>query len=157
MEQMALQPAPLVTVRVIVAGLLVFVPAVQAIALVPCSPNPSIDISKRIDPVKYGVKVSRGGVKSAVLCVQIGLLQKGNDNVLTISTIASFAAKWLLPRLGTFQEAHPGIDVHITTSTGLVDFNLENASSPIQPKPKLLSHINLSLYTVHFSNRHAEE
>src|SRR6184192_1157575 len=49
------------------------------------------------------------------------LLQKGNDNVLMISTIASFAAKWLLPRLGTFQEAHPGIDVHITTSTGLVD------------------------------------
>src|SRR5580693_5392864 len=41
------------------------------------------------------------------------LLQKGNDNVLTVSTIASFAAKWLLPRLGTFQEQHPGIDVHI--------------------------------------------
>ena len=50
------------------------------------------------------------------------LLRKDDDNVLTISTLASLAAKWLLPRLTAFQEAHPGIDVRITTSTGLVDF-----------------------------------
>jgi LysR family glycine cleavage system transcriptional activator len=50
------------------------------------------------------------------------LLRKDDDNVLTISTLASLAAKWLLPRLSTFQEAHPGIDVRITTSSGLVDF-----------------------------------
>jgi LysR family transcriptional regulator, glycine cleavage system transcriptional activator len=50
------------------------------------------------------------------------LLRKDDDNVLTISTLASLAAKWLLPRLSTFQETHPGIDVRITTSTGLVDF-----------------------------------
>src|SRR5919206_4888923 len=50
------------------------------------------------------------------------LLRKDDDQVLTVSTIASLAAKWLLPRLSTFQEAHPGIDVRITTSTSLVDF-----------------------------------
>jgi LysR family transcriptional regulator, glycine cleavage system transcriptional activator len=50
------------------------------------------------------------------------LLRKDADNVLTISTLASLAAKWLLPRLSTFQEAHPDIDVRITTSTGLIDF-----------------------------------
>ena len=50
------------------------------------------------------------------------LLRKDADSVLTISTLASLAAKWLLPRLSTFQEAHPGIDVRITTSTSLVDF-----------------------------------
>jgi len=50
------------------------------------------------------------------------LLRKGDDNVLTISTLASLAAKWLLPRLSAFQEAHPDIDVRITTSTGLVEF-----------------------------------
>ena len=37
-------------------------------------------------------------------------------------TIASLAAKWLLPRLTSSQEANPGIDVRITTSTSLVDF-----------------------------------
>jgi LysR family transcriptional regulator, glycine cleavage system transcriptional activator len=50
------------------------------------------------------------------------LLRKDDDHVLTVSTLASLAAKWLLPRLTAFQEAHPGIDVRITTSTGLVDF-----------------------------------
>ena len=45
------------------------------------------------------------------------LLRKDDDHVLTVSTLASLAAKWLLPRLTAFQEAHPGIDVRITTST----------------------------------------
>src|SRR5439155_1386308 len=50
------------------------------------------------------------------------VLRKDNDHVLTVSTLASLAAKWLLPRLSAFQEAHPDIDVHITTSASLVDF-----------------------------------
>ncbi len=50
------------------------------------------------------------------------LRRKDEDNVLTVSTLASHAAKWLLPRLSSFQETHPGIDVRITTSTSLVDF-----------------------------------
>ena len=50
------------------------------------------------------------------------LRQKDNDQVLTVSTLASLAAKWLLPRLTAFQEAHPAIDVRITTSIDLVDF-----------------------------------
>src|ERR1700733_13487691 len=50
------------------------------------------------------------------------LQRKDNEHVLTVSTLASLAAKWLLPRLSAFQEAHPGIDVRITTSSTLVDF-----------------------------------
>jgi LysR family glycine cleavage system transcriptional activator len=50
------------------------------------------------------------------------LVRKDSGKVLTVSTIASLAAKWLLPRLATFQETHPDIDVRITTSTSLVDF-----------------------------------
>ncbi|MBR1125846.1 transcriptional regulator GcvA [Bradyrhizobium lablabi] len=50
------------------------------------------------------------------------LLRRDDDHVLTVSTLASLAAKWLLPRLAAFQGAHPGIDVRITTSTALVDF-----------------------------------
>lgn len=42
--------------------------------------------------------------------------------VLTISTLASFAAKWLLPRLPRFQAAHPEIEVRLGTSVALVDF-----------------------------------
>src|ERR1700751_1464028 len=60
------------------------------------------------------------------------LLRKDEDNVLTISTLASLAAKWLLPRLSTFQEAHPKIDVRITTSTSLVDFKSGDVDAAIR-------------------------
>ena len=60
------------------------------------------------------------------------LLRKDNDRVLTISTLASLAAKWLLPRLATFQESHPGIDVRITTSPGLVDFRNGDVDAAIR-------------------------
>ncbi|MET4259508.1 LysR family glycine cleavage system transcriptional activator [Bradyrhizobium sp. S3.12.5] len=60
------------------------------------------------------------------------LLRKDDDKVLTVSTLASLAAKWLLPRLTDFQEAHPGIDVHITTSTSLVDFQRDEVDAAIR-------------------------
>jgi LysR family transcriptional regulator, glycine cleavage system transcriptional activator len=60
------------------------------------------------------------------------LLRRDDDHVLTISTLASLAAKWLLPRLSAFQEAHPGIDVRITTSTGLVDFRSGDVDAAIR-------------------------
>src|SRR6266536_2067814 len=46
--------------------------------------------------------------------------------------LASLAAKWLLPRLTDFQEHHPGIDVRITTSTSLVDFQRDNVDAAIR-------------------------
>jgi len=60
------------------------------------------------------------------------LLRKDDDKVLTVSTLASLAAKWLLPRLTDFQEQHPGIDVRITTSTTLVDFQRDNVDAAIR-------------------------
>jgi LysR family glycine cleavage system transcriptional activator len=60
------------------------------------------------------------------------LLRKADDNVLTISTLASLAAKWLLPRLSSFQETHPGIDVRITTSASLVDFRSGDVDAAIR-------------------------
>ncbi|MDD1533325.1 MULTISPECIES: transcriptional regulator GcvA [unclassified Bradyrhizobium] len=60
------------------------------------------------------------------------LLRKDDDKVLTVSTLASLAAKWLLPRLSDFQEQHPGLDVRITTSTSLVDFQRDNVDAAIR-------------------------
>jgi LysR family glycine cleavage system transcriptional activator len=60
------------------------------------------------------------------------LLRKDNDHVLTVSTLASLAAKWLLPRLSAFQEAHPDIDVRITTSTSMVDFKSGDVDAAIR-------------------------
>ena len=40
---------------------------------------------------------------------------------VTVSVLPSFAARWLVPRLGSFFGAHPGIDVRISPSERLVD------------------------------------
>jgi LysR family glycine cleavage system transcriptional activator len=60
------------------------------------------------------------------------LLRPTRDNVLTVSTTMSLAAKWLVPRLADFQEAHPGIEVRITTSMRLVDFRREEIDVAIR-------------------------
>ena len=40
---------------------------------------------------------------------------------LTLSTTPAFAALWLIPQLGQFYQAHPGIKVRVETSTELLD------------------------------------
>jgi LysR family transcriptional regulator, glycine cleavage system transcriptional activator len=46
----------------------------------------------------------------------------GEAGVLSVSVAPSFAAKWLLPRLDSFQGAYPEIDVLVSASMQLVDF-----------------------------------
>jgi LysR family glycine cleavage system transcriptional activator len=60
------------------------------------------------------------------------LKRKDNDNVLTVSTLTSLAAKWLMPRLSKFQEQYPAIDVRVTTSTALVDFERDRVDAAIR-------------------------
>ncbi len=42
--------------------------------------------------------------------------------LLSITSIHTFATNWLVPRLGRFQLAHPGIAVRLDTKTTMVDF-----------------------------------
>lgn len=46
---------------------------------------------------------------------------------LTVSTTHSFAALWLVPRLGRFYQAHPGYEVRLDATSRLVDL-LQDAS-----------------------------
>src|SRR5213083_2706368 len=49
-------------------------------------------------------------VRDALDRIAIGterLVQRQSSGVLTVSTSPDFAAKWLVPRLGRFSEAHP--------------------------------------------------
>lgn len=40
---------------------------------------------------------------------------------LTISTVATFAASWLVPRLGRFNKRHPHIEVRVEATSAMVD------------------------------------
>jgi LysR family glycine cleavage system transcriptional activator len=46
-----------------------------------------------------------------------------DSGVLTVSVTPFFAAAWLVPRLKSFQHAHPDIDLQIVTSNTPVDFS----------------------------------
>jgi LysR family glycine cleavage system transcriptional activator len=54
------------------------------------------------------------------------------EGVLTVSTTASLAAKWLVTRVAAFQDANPGIEVRITTSSHLVDFQREEVDMAVR-------------------------
>ena len=52
--------------------------------------------------------------------------------VLTISCPRAFAAHWLVPRLGRFQARMPAADVHVGTTSRLVDFTRERIDCAIR-------------------------
>lgn len=60
------------------------------------------------------------------------LLMRDRAGRLTVSTFQSFAATWLVPRLGRFRAAHPDIDVWVAANDKIVDFNQEDVDCAIR-------------------------
>ena len=60
------------------------------------------------------------------------LVRRDGDATLTVSTLTSFAAKWLIPRLGGFQDRHPEISIRIATSMVSVDFDRDDIDVAIR-------------------------
>src|SRR5512138_1146449 len=52
-------------------------------------------------------------------------LRETDENVLSVTAVNTFCTNWLVPRLGTFQVAHPTIAVRLDASSRLVDFTRE--------------------------------
>ncbi|KVT64679.1 transcriptional regulator [Burkholderia ubonensis] len=48
-------------------------------------------------------------------------LQRGRHGVLRVSAPATFSLRWLVPRLSSFQVAHPHIEVRLSTSNEPID------------------------------------
>lgn len=60
-------------------------------------------------------------------------VQRAADpNMLTVSTIPSFAANWLIPRLGSLRKTHPSLDVRVQISQERTDFSRENVDVAIR-------------------------
>ena len=55
-----------------------------------------------------------------------------SSGAVTVSVGPSFAAKWLVPRLDRFREAHPDIEVRIDATDKVVDFELDNVDLAIR-------------------------
>jgi LysR family transcriptional regulator, glycine cleavage system transcriptional activator len=58
--------------------------------------------------------------------------ERGNPRLLRLSTLPSFAARWLLPRISRFLKAHPDIDLEIRSANTLVDFRRDDVDLAIR-------------------------
>jgi len=54
------------------------------------------------------------------------------ENRLTIALLATFAQRWLIPRLAGFQQAHPSIDVRLMTTSQPTDLGREDVDLSIR-------------------------
>lgn len=77
--------------------------------------------------------LTEGFEKLAEAIARVGAA--GRTGVLTVSVAPSFAAKWLVPRLDSFREAHPEVDVRVSASVQLVDFAREDVDLAIRYGP----------------------
>lgn len=63
------------------------------------------------------------------------LAPDGPARPLVVSAPPTFAARWLVPRLTRFQEAHPTIDLHLSATMRLVDLDREGVDVAIRYGP----------------------
>ena len=75
-----------------------------------------------------GLRESFDGLAAAVMQLR-GAEESG---VLNVSSLHSFAAKWLIHRIDQFSSDHPDIDARISASTGLVDFARDDVDLAIR-------------------------
>lgn len=90
---------------------------------------------------RHGVVLTRAGAAyaaqigpafDAIAAATQGLTEAAGPGRLRVRTYTTFAAKWLIPRLPAFRQAHPGIDVRILTAVPDVDFDRDSVDLAIQ-------------------------
>ncbi|MBJ2155049.1 transcriptional regulator GcvA [Variovorax sp. IB41] len=55
-----------------------------------------------------------------------------DTGILTVSATPFFASAWLVPRLKSFQDAHPDIDLQVVSSSALADFSRDGVDVAIR-------------------------
>jgi len=65
--------------------------------------------------------------------------QAGKRRPLAVTTTASFAALWLIPRLASFPRAHPEVDVRITADTRVQDLERDGLDIALRHGPASLA------------------
>ena len=76
----------------------------------------------------FGVQGAFDQIREAVEAVRVD----NSRQVLTVSTLASLAARWLVPRLHRFQNAHPETEIRLSTSPQLTDFDRDGIDLAIR-------------------------
>ncbi|MBF0866020.1 MAG: LysR substrate-binding domain-containing protein [Gluconobacter potus] len=84
-----------------------------------------------LEPDGRGVRPTRDGSRLAEaatdalkgIAASLTEIRSSSDaQPIVLSCERSLAMRWLIPRLSDFQDRHPGIDVHLSTGGGALDF-----------------------------------
>ncbi|OOG70816.1 transcriptional regulator [Sinorhizobium sp. A49] len=90
---------------------------------------------------RYGVELTEAGAKAhPTILSAFDQLEKGLEALeasnatasVTVCTVPSFAASWLVPRLGRFTSRHPDIEVRVEASATLTDLRRERVDVSIR-------------------------
>jgi len=76
-----------------------------------------------------------GQVRSALAMLADAVREasdRANPRQLRVSVMPSFAARWLLPRIGRFIAAHPEVDLDVRASSTLVDFRRDDVDVAVR-------------------------
>jgi LysR family glycine cleavage system transcriptional activator len=60
------------------------------------------------------------------------ITEHNNPRQFRVSVMPSFAARWLLPRIGRFLAAHPDIDLDVRAAVSLVDFHRDDVDAALR-------------------------
>lgn len=96
----------------------------------------------------YGVEVARGFDLLAAATESVAGRRRRRRQRLVVSVEPSFAALWLVPRLGRFTAANPDIELVLDSSHRLVDFTRNEADLGIRYGRGVWSHVAAELLTV---------
>ena len=84
-----------------------------------------------LEPDGRGVRPTRDGAHLAeaatdalkgIAAALTEIRSSSDAQPIVLSCERSLAVRWLIPRLSDFQDNHPGIDVHLSTGGGALDF-----------------------------------
>lgn len=88
-------------------GRSLFVRTTRSVRLTPAGASYAAEVRSALDQIAAATAVAR---------------EQPSSGVLNVSTIDSFAARWLVPRLARFRRQHPDIDVRLSGTERLADF-----------------------------------
>jgi LysR family glycine cleavage system transcriptional activator len=84
------------------------------------------------DGQAYAVRLERAFAEIRAVTEAIRAGAEG-ERALTISVLATFAQRWLIPRLAGFQQAHPEIEVRLLATSRIADLWREDVDLSIRP------------------------
>jgi LysR family glycine cleavage system transcriptional activator len=90
-------------------------------------------LTRRLELTETGLRLA-GPVGEALgrLADAFAAVRTGEESVLKITTMHTFASNWLVPRLGRFERLHPKLAVWLDTSVRVVDLLAEEVDVAIR-------------------------